>query len=126
MVSLALVQLWLNVLNVTVKAMLCKHVTNAMEMDRYIAMIAMELVMKNVLGAMEEVGKNVSLALAQVEKTVFRALEMDMTLMETNAICVEGKGIKIVLCAMALVLIDVIIAWEMAMKTVLIVMALEL
>ena len=106
--------------------MLCKHVTNAMEMDRYIAMIAMELVTKNVLGAMEELEKNVSLALAQVEKTVFRALEMDMTLMETNAICVEGKGIKIVLCAMALVLIDVIIAWEMVMKTVLIAMALEL
>ena len=106
--------------------MLCKHVTNMMEMDRYIAMIAMELVMKNVLGAMEEVARNVSLALVQVEKIVFHVLEMDMTLMEINAICVGEKGVKIVLCAMALVLINVITALEMVMKTVLIAMVPEL
>lgn len=73
-----------------------------------------------------EVARNVSLALVQVEKIVFHVLEMDMTLMEINAICVGEKGVKIVLCAMALVLINVITALEMVMKTVLIAMVPEL
>lgn len=106
--------------------MLCNHVTNVMRMDRYIAMIAMDMVMKNVLGAMEEEGKNASPVLVQVGKHVIHALEMDMTLMETNAICVGEKGIKIVLCAMARGLIDVITAWGMVMKTVLIAKVPEL
>ena len=94
--------------------------------DEWIATIAMELDVRNVVTAMEEEGTIVSLAWAQVVKDVILALAMDMNLMETKAIGVGGKVRGFVLIAMVLVLIGVISVWETDMKIVLIAMELAL
>ena len=96
-----------------------------MEMDRYIAMNAMELVMKNVLGAMEEVEKNVSLAVALEETDVSHALAVVTNPMVNSALFAGAEVIKIVAFVMVLALKDVLLVGEKDMKTAQVVMVME-
>lgn len=74
--------------------------------------------MKNVLGVTEKVQRNVSLAVAQVREDVSHALAEVTISTENSARCAGDEDLKIVLCAMELVLKDVTFVGEKGIKTV--------